>query len=765
MTVKQRGPGPAGPLFAAAVQHHQAGRLAEAERLYRDLLALQPSHADGLKYLGLILLARRDWAGAAEVLVKAARHDRSGEAEVLHGVALAESGRPAEAVTAYRASLKRREHPETRVNLANALAALGRGDEAEDNFRRALRAAPSAAALAGIGHLLRGRGCNGEAIDAYRRALAIEANRLDARLGLALALAADHRPAEALPEVEAALRLAPADAAVHNALGIVLRAAGRRDESLACFQRAVELRRDFAEAWTNAGCVLKSLARPAEAVDHHLEAVRLNAGYADAHLNLGNALQAAGRMDEALAAFDTALALRPGDAQAECGRAAVLKELGRMDEAVAAYRQALAHDPGDLVAHSNLLVLLPFLSDFDGESVLAAARAVGEAYAAPLRGRPPPHHANPRDPERRLRIGYLSSNLTSHVLAPYVAPVFAAHRRDRVSVHVYAHVPNPDAVTRRMQGLADTWAFVHDLSDDEAAAKITADGIDILVDPIGHWADNRLSVFARKPAPIQVSYLCQGLTDGLAAIDYAIGDPWLNQGGAMQRYATERVVELPGGFQVTEYEQEPPIGPPPAAEAGFVTFGSFNNPAKISERSLLLWAAVMARVPTARLLIKGGLLEHPGKRALLTRRLAELGVAAERVDLVGRIPGPDHLSAHDRIDIMLDTLPFTGGRTTADALWMGVPVVTQIGETVCGRFSTSHLARIGAAELAGRCAEDYVDIAVALAADLDRLHAYRRTLRPAMKSSTLMNPAAHVADLEEAFRAMWRDWCAGPTPE
>ena len=322
-----------------------------------------------------------------------------------------------------------------------------------------------------------------------------------------------------------------------------------------------------------------------------------------------------------------------------------------------------------------------------------------------------------------------------------------------------------DAVTWRLKDLTDSWAFVHTRSDEEVAALIAADGIDILVDPMGHWSGNRLPVFARKPAPIQVAYLGQGLTTGLAAMDYVIGDRWLNQGGAMQRHAVEQVVELPGGFQVTRFAEAPAIGGLPMDANGTVTFASFNNPAKISDATLALWAAVLAAVPEARLMIKGNGLDRPEAQARLRERLRRGGIDDRRCDVRGRVAETAYLAAHDGADIMLDTAPFTGGRTTLDALWMGVPVVTLKAEPIHARYSYSHLARAGAPELVAESAADYVRIATELAADPARLRCYRRQLRPALLASSLLDGPRHVAELEAAFRVMWRRWCAGLPPE
>ncbi|CAA7616751.1 tetratricopeptide repeat protein [Magnetospirillum sp. SS-4] len=579
----------------------------------------------------------------------------------------------------------------------------------------------------------------------------------------------------------------------HTNLGNILRALGHPDRAESCYRHALALRPDCGQTLCNLGITLRDLGRLSDAEDCCRRAILHQPELADAHLTLASVLRGLGRPQEARPACERGLELAPGRIEGWINLGNILQDLGRLDDAIALYRQVLAQHPdraeihnnlatalGDLghvgeaaecyeraimlkpdfaEAHSNLVVTLPFLSGVAEETVLAAARRAGAALEAPFLSIRPIRHSNVPDAGRRLRIGYLSPSLHSHVLAPYVEPVLAAHHRDRVSVHVYAHVPNPDSVTWRMRDLVESWTFIHEMNDDQVAARVVADGIDILVDPMGHWAGNRLGVFARKPAPVQVSYLCQGLTTGLAAMDYVIADPWLNRDGAMRELAVETVIELPSGFQVTSFPTAPDIGEPPVLTNGHVTFGSFNNPSKISDATIGLWARVLAATPDSRLLVKGRNLDRPGNRRDLLARLHERGLPPDRVEVLGWLAADNHLSAHDRMDIMLDTTPFTGGRTTLEALWMGVPAVTLVGRAAYGRFSYSHLCRAGAPELAANSPDGYVAIATALARDHDRLRHYRRSLRPAIRASSLLDADLHASELEAAFREMWREWC------
>jgi len=689
------------------------------------------------------------------------------QAMLQQGVQLFQGGQLAEAEAICRQILDA-EPAHVDANHLIGVIALQTGDYqgAAKWIARALKSKPDfPEALSNLGVAFKEQGRIEEAAESYRKAITLRPDYTEAHCNLGVVLKALGMTQEAMSSYRRAIELKPDNDQAHFNLGNALFELGRMEDAAGSYRKAVTFRPDYTEAHSNLGALYKEWGKYEDAAASCRKALEISPGYAVAHNNLGTALLKLGMLEDAAQCFRQAVDLDPGYGDAHCNLGSVFKELGRPDDAVASFRQALAIKPGLTEAHSNLLVTMPFLSSIDPEAVLAEARLAGAAFEAPFKNRHAVRHGNDPDPARRLRVGYLSPSLATHVLAPYIEPLLGAHCRENFEVYVYAHVPNPDEVTRRLEVLADSWTFVHGLSDDQLAARITQDGIDILVDPMGHWDGNRLSVFARKPAPIQVSYLSQGMTTGLSTMDYTIGDRWLNFDGAMQSFATEKVVELAGGFQVTTFDQAPVIGPPPSLENGFITFASFNNPAKISDASLKLWAGVLERVPNARLLIKGKWLDRPEKQAVLSQRLADFGIPAAAVDLLGFAPGPDHLAVHNRADIMLDTLPFTGGRTTVDALWMGVPVLTLIGDTVYGRFSYSHLARTGVPELAARDETGFIDIAAALAGDPGRLGDYRQTLRPALQASSLLDAPLHVAELEDAYRVMWRRWCGGLEPE
>jgi protein O-GlcNAc transferase len=342
-----------------------------------------------------------------------------------------------------------------------------------------------------------------------------------------------------------------------------------------------------------------------------------------------------------------------------------------------------------------------------------------------------------------------------------VEPLLRGHDRQKVEVFCYAEVTRPDSFTARLQGLADHWRVTVGLSDQRLAERIRTDGIDILVDLAGHTAGNRLPVFARKPAPVRVTWLGYPNTTGLKAIDYRLVDAVTDPDGEADAWASETLVRLEDGFVCYRGLRDgPELTPPPCLKTGTVTFGSFNNPAKVSTATFDAWAKLLSRLPQARLLLKGMWFADASTCALFLARLGERGVAADRVELVTWLPAAEHLALYHRVDIALDPFPYNGTTTTCEALWMGVPVITLRGHRHAGRVGASLLTRIGLTDLIAHSIEEYVEIAVALAGNSGRLDDLRRALRPRMAASTICDERAFACKMEAAFRSMWQHWCA-----
>ncbi len=567
------------------------------------------------------------------------------------------------------------------------------------------------------------------------------------------------RLAEAEVWCRRALAAEPGHADALHLLGVIARRAGRHEAAVQLIGEAIKRNGRDPLYHYNLGNALDDLGRLDEAATAYRRATDLNPDFAEAHFNLGFAFQNHRKFDEAIAAFRRAIEVRPDYAEAHSNLGVALQGQGKLDEAIAAYRRAIEVRPDHADAQSNLLMCLNYHDEITADRVFAAHREWGARVAR--QARPPAAYANARDAERRLRIGYVSPDFRQHSVAYFVEPLLKGHDRQAVEVFCYAEVARPDAATARLRGLADCWRATVGLSDDELADRIRADGVDILVDLAGHTANNRLGVFARRPAPVQATWLGYPNTTGLDAIDYRLVDAVTDPPGAADALASETLVRLEGGFLCYGGAPDAPEpAAPPCLKNGAATFGSANNGAKVSTAAFDAWARLLVRLPEARLLLKGPQFGDATARALLLARLAERGVAAERVELMAWLPDKAaHLAVYDRIDVALDPFPYNGATTTCEALWMGVPVVTLRGDRHAGRVGASLLSQIGLTDLVADSVENYVEIAAALAGDRERLTDLRGSLRPRMAASPLCDGPAFARKIEAAFRRMWRGWC------
>jgi predicted O-linked N-acetylglucosamine transferase (SPINDLY family) len=629
---------------------------------------------------------------------------------------------------------------------------------AEQLYRQILEAEPANAEARHLLGVLAYQGGKHEiALDCIRQALALNPDSAMFHANLGLVYAALGQRDDAIACYQRAIQLQPDYPNAHNLLGAALKEQGRLDEAVASYRRALELRPDLVEAHVNLAVALQDQGRLTEAVAGYHEALRRWSDCAEAHVNLAAALDRLGRMDEALASGREAIRLRPALPEAHLNLGNALRDTGLVDEAVAAYRRACELRPASSVFHSNLVYALHFQADADPEVLAEEHRRWDERHARPLQR--PVRHDNSPGPDRRLRIGYVSPDFRRHPVGRFLLPLLEAHDRREVEVVCYAAVAAPDELTPRFRDLADCWRDVAGLSDEKLAERVRADGIDILVDLVAHMVNSRLLAFARKPAPVQVTYLAYCSTTGLRAMDYRLTDPFLDPPGRPLPWYSEESVWLPETYWCYRPVRElAPPGPPPALAAGHVTFGCLNNFCKVTPPTLAAWRELLGAVPGSRLVLHA----HPGAHRDRVRAFfAEGGVEPARVEFVGRAAHADYFRYYERIDIGLDPFPYAGGTTTCDALWMGVPVVSLVGRTAVARAGLSILSNAGLPELAAHTREEYLGIAAGLAADLPRLAALRAGLRARLESSPLTDAPRFARGVEGAFRAMWRRWCAG----
>jgi tetratricopeptide (TPR) repeat protein len=536
----------------------------------------------------------------------------------------------------------------------------------------------------------------------------------------------------------------------------------RGDNAAAARMLAASLEREpnNSEAHHNLGLVLAALGRNEEAEDHYRRGLVLKPNSVDGYNNLGVLLESVGRYDEAEASYRRAIAIAPTVPHLHNNLGVLLKESGRQAEALAAHRRAVELDPRLPAGRSNLLYTLHYDETVSPEALYAEHVAWGESVRFPTGGS---RFANAPNPTRRLRIGYVSGDFRHHSVAFFFAPLIEAHDRGAVEVFLYSSDARADGMTARIKARADHWVPIHHLSDEVAATRIREDAIDVLVDLSGHTSHNRMTLFARRPAPLAVSWLGYPNTTGLPAIDYRFTDAVADPPGEADRLHTEKLVRLAPGFLCYGAPNDAgPVAPLPALAAGHVTFGSFNNVAKLSPQTVALWARLLREIPDARFLLKASQFKDRGTRERIAAAFATAGIGADRLTVLPpQATTAEHLAAYGQVDIALDPLPYNGTATTCEALWMGVPVVTLRGARHAARVGASILTAVGLDHLIAPTPDEYVAIAAGLARDRDALATLRSGLRERMRASPLCDGAVFARAVEDAYRAMWRDWCAG----
>jgi protein O-GlcNAc transferase len=580
-----------------------------------------------------------------------------------------------------------------------------------------------------------------------------------------------------------------------NNLGVALKDLNRFREAVVEYQRALQLRPDRADIWNNLGDSLHSLGDQASAITHYRKAVALRPGFGLAWRNLGDALQESGHLDEAQECFDRALASEPAlDASLSPAEIGLRESQRRFAKMVQGIEAASARDPllGDAyracgegkgppqgcdadtaerfrfaaqlrVYFGNHLSHLLMVLHYDptiAPQLLRDGHGEAERFHADA-----PRFAsweNRRDPERRLRIGYVSADFKVHSVGYFLSAIFRNHDDAIVETYCYSGSIDEDEETAFYKSRAARWRATIEMSDDELATQIREDGIDILVDLSGHTNGHRLGVFARRPAPLQVTWLGYPDTTGLSAIDYRLTDAIVDPPGPADALSSERLFRLPDGFHCyTASASAPEVTALPAEQKGFVTFASFNNLLKVNREVLDTWVGILQRVPNSRLFLKTRWLHVPEMRERVRNLLEQRGLARDRIELVGKYPtSAEHLAAYGDVDIALDTFPYNGATTTCEALWMGVPVVTLTGNRHAARVGASMLSRVGLEGLVADRPQDYIEIAARLAADLPALARLRAELRGRIAASPLCDGPRFTKQLEAAFRTMWREWCA-----
>ncbi len=735
------------------------GRLREAEASYRRAIEADPGAAVSHVNLGFVLdeLGHRD--EAVQVLERAvALDERQADAWFLLGRIAATQRRNDDAVAALTRAVAC--NPGLRVAqqlLVRTLMVCGRTDDAGDAAIAGLAHDPGCASL----HLVAGlRSASRQdwpgAAAHFRGELALQPELAEAHAGLGDALKAMGEREQAIASYRRAIELAPNVAALHNVLGLALQERGDVDAAIACFRQALSLDPHHAGAHVNLGVARHSEGDDEAALAHFRKALATDPGHVAALHNMGSICLGLGDLDEAMSCYQRALLQRPDYADAHLNLGTALHALGRIEPARASLQRAIELAQSAALARSarsNLLMLEGAADDRSPDAYLAEARRYGadvQAAAIPYRQ----WHSGGSG--RRLRVGFVSGDFRMHPVGYFLESVLAQLAKAGLSLIAYPTNFGDDALTARIRPCFAEWHVLADANDESAARRIHNDRIDVLVDLAGHTAGNRLPVFAWKPAPVQVSWLGYWASTGVSAMDWFVADPVSVPVGREGAF-TESVWRLPATrlcFTPPNAKAELAVGPPPSLRRGFVTFGCYQNLGKLSNRSLRLWSRILDEMPEARLRIQDKYLGFGGPRADLERRLAAAGISPARVAMFGRTSRDEYLASYADVDIVLDTVPFAGGTTTCEALWMGVPTLTLAGQSLVARQGASMLSAVGLVDWIADDEEAYVRQALRFASDGGELALLRETTRERALASPLFDAERFARDLADALRGM-----------
>ncbi|MGE5540330.1 MAG: tetratricopeptide repeat protein [Gemmatimonas sp.] len=784
-------------LLRQAVEAHQRGQLLAAEDLYRKVLKADPRNFDAQHLSGVLEAQRGNPAAAVERIQRAIKLNGANAAAHLNlGNALRDLGRPDDALASYdRALALNPRYPQALVNRGNALATLGRHVDAVVSFDRALALQVNPDALMNRGLALQALGRNDDAIESFRRALATAPRNADGEFHLGNALAAAKRYDEALAAYDRAVGIRPDHADTHNNRGNALLELGRTAEAIVAFDRALAVRTDAAETHYNRANALAALNRLEDAIAGYRRAIELRPEYAAAYNNLGAALTKFANPDQAIAAYDAALAIQPGYVEALYNKASALSAMKRPEEAIECFAAVRAAEPDRPFLAGNLLhtrlqacdwstyeqdlaevvagvrsgaptdLPFPFLSISDSP---ADSQRCARTYAsATYRPFPPPLWTGERYDHDRIRIAYLSADFFEHATSYLMAELFESHDRSRFEITAISFGrTTPDRMRARLMNAFDRFVDAHAMSDAEVARQIRDLEIDIAVHAEGYTQDCRPGVLPYRPAPIQVSYLAYPGTMGLGeALDYIIADPIVVP-AEHHAFYDEKVVWLPGCYQVNDSKRAIAGDPPSRAEAGLpesgFVFCCFNNNHKILPSVFDVWMRLLRAVD-------GSVLWLLEDNAAVIRNLrgeaAARGVAPERLVFAPRTQLDRHLARHRLADLFIDTLPYNAHTTASDALWAGLPVLTCLGTAFPGRVAASLLAAIGLPELVTTNLADYEALALRLARDPTEVSALKARLAANREVKPLFDTQRFRRHIEQAYLTMYERQRRGDPPD
>lgn len=754
-------------LLKLAKAEYQAGNFRKARECCQEVLASDAGTPEARHVLGRILIQLGDTPSAINAL-RQALHATPGDSDVLYdlGRALHSSGQLLAALECFEKSLA--QSP-TNAEASNAkgimLSELGRREEGMTSFQHAIEINPSyASPYNNLGNELMFLKDYEKALAAFEKATLLKPDFANAHNGRGNVFLAMSQYEEALGSYEYAIRLQPGFAEAWNNRGNVLAELRRHDEAVTSFQRALEASLNDQDLFRDRTGSITNPDQYKDIFDRHRRSFTHSPFALKVMCNIGNMLLQSGQQGKALELLDRVLEISPADENALGNKAKALLDLGLQDAALAVLEQNVALHPDNARLFSTLLFNLNYLPGLEYSEVCARHHEFGSRFETPLKAGWRVHTNNP-NPDRPLRVGFVSADLRSHPVGFFLEGILA-HFSANLQLYAYDnHGGAGDSMTDRLRPLFVEWRNISNLTDENAAEKIRADCIDILIDLSGHTEGNRLLVFARKPAPVQVTYLGYFVTTGLSAMDYFLVNRWQIPVNEHPPY-TETIVRLPD-FHLcfTPPRLDLATGPLPADSNGYVTFGNFNALAKMNGAVISCWANILRAAPSSRLFLKTKQLDNPDVVEKVRARFSNLGIEQERLVLEGQSPYDAYFARYQNVDIALDPFPYPGTTITLQALWMGVPVLTLSGDRHMSRNGAGIMQSLQMQDWIATDQDDYIARAVAFSNDLSALATLRTNLRSNLLASPICNPASLAGNIEDAFRNMWRAWCAKqPSP-
>ncbi|MBF0357544.1 MAG: tetratricopeptide repeat protein [Magnetococcales bacterium] len=738
------------------------GNLDGAVVCYQKTLALKPDFADAHCNLGIVLKDQNNLDAAIINYQKAiAIKPNFAQAYYNLGNALSSQGSMDAAIECYQKTIAiNPNHALAHSNLGVALADLGRFDEAVISLQIAISINPDFLdAYSNLGNIMHKRGKLDEAVAIYQKAIAIQPGFATAHCNIGVVLQEQGKLDEAVLSYNRAIEAQPDLVTAYNNLGVVLQEQGKLGESIACYQKAIAIQPDDAQIYRHLGSVHEEQENLFEAAANYQKAVAIRPDYDEAYDSLGNILTLQGKFTESVICFQKAISINSGIAKYYNNLGVVMKEQGSLPEAITSFQTAVSLQPDYPEAHSNLLFSMHYANN-NFHSIFNAHLLWNDHHAEYLQTFICRHIKN-QDLEKKLNIGFVSGDFREHSVSYFLKALFTSYNRDKLAFYCYSNSHKEDSVTAFQKKMVDGWRNITNADDQAVVEMIQGDGIDILVDLSGHSKNNRLPVFACKPAPLQVTWLGYPNTTGLTTMDYRFTDHIADPPGQSDRINVEKLIRLPDGFLCYQPQTvTPEVAPLPLKSNGYITFGSFNNLAKLTPHVVKIWSKILNSVPDSKLLIKNRSLICPEVREKYLALFAAESIDVSRLILLKVDTSTfDHLSKYCRVDISLDTFPYNGTTTTCESLWMGVPTIVLRGDSHVSRVGASIMTHIGLEDLITENLDEYVEKASSLANDVCRLETLRTEMRSRIQNSPLCDGEGFSENIEMAFRSTWREWC------